>query len=286
MEHHSNLLPWQELSQKKGLIIRYVPIINGTLDMNKFKTLINKNTRVVAVTHVSNVLGTINDIKEIAKLVHRYHAILVVDGAQSVAHFAVDVKKLDCDFFVFSGHKMMGPTGVGVLYGKYALLETLNPVAKGGGMVSQVSFSHATWNEIPARFEAGTPPIAEVIGLGRAVRYLEEIGMDTIYTYEKELTTYALTRLKELRGVEVYGPRKDRSSVISFGVKGIHGHDVATILNHKGVAIRAGHMCAMPLVREILKVNDVCRASLSIYNTSHDIDKMIEGIKEAQKIFQ
>ena len=289
MEHHSNIVPWQQQAKERGAVIKYIKINEeGELDMQHLQESITKKTKIVSLVHMSNVLGTINDVKEIGKLVHVHGALLIVDGAQSIPHFPIDVKDLDCDFLAFSGHKMTGPTGIGVLYGKRKLLETLDPFLYGGDMISEVSFAHAVWNDLPWKFEAGTPQIAEAIGLGNAVDYLQEIGMDNIREHEESLTSYALTELNKIPGVVVYGPNnaQQRGSVFSFNVAGIHPHDMATILDREGIAIRAGHMCAMPLVTEILKLPSVCRASLYFYNTTEEIDALAKGIKKAKEIFK
>jgi len=288
MEHHSNLVPWQQLAKEKEILISFIPVTaEGKLDIKKLHEMITRKTKIVSITHVSNVLGTINDVKTVAKLVHSNGSLLIVDGAQGVPHISIDVKKLDCDFLVFSSHKMLGPTGIGVLYGKKNLLENLDPFLYGGDMISEVSFAHAKWNELPWKFEAGTPPIAEAIGLGKAIDYLNELGMENIKDYEEYLTEYAIKKLKEIKGLTLYGPQdaKERTSLFSFNVEGIHPHDMATILDREGIAIRAGHLCAMPLVTEILKANSVCRASLYFYNTPEEIDNLVDGIKKAKNIF-
>ncbi|MEK6940920.1 MAG: cysteine desulfurase [Nanoarchaeota archaeon] len=287
MEHHSNIVPWLEAAKKEGYIIKYVKITeNGELDMNHLKSLLlNSHVGVVSVTHMSNVLGSINNVKEIAKLAHEKGALCIVDGAQSVPHIPIDVKDIDCDFFCFSGHKMAGPTGIGVLYGKKELLNDMEPANFGGDMISEVHFDHATWNDLPWKFEAGTPNIAGGIGLGAAVEYLDSIGMDKIRDYEEFLTEYALTKLKGIEGVTIYGSSKKRGGVISFNVKDIHPHDVGTILDRDGIAIRGGHMCAMPLIKTVLKLNSVCRISLYFYNTTEDIDKLVTAIHKAKEVF-
>ena len=247
---------------------------------------INDKTKIVSVTHVSNVLGTINNVKEIGKKAHEKNAIFIVDAAQSVPHMKVDVKDLNVDFLCFSGHKMLGPTGIGVLYGKKELLEKLNPVFYGGDMISKVEFEDSEWNELPWKFEAGTPNISGGIGLGKAIDYLETIGMDKIKEHVNYLTNYALSQLKEVENVKVYGPEKNRAGVVSFSIKDIHAHDVAAILDREGIAIRAGHMCAMPLVTKVLGEVSVCRASLYFYNTTEEIDKLIDGIEKVKGVFK
>lgn len=286
MEHHSNIVPWQQLSKLKKIKLNFVKIDKeGNLDIEDLKKLLNKKTKLVSVTHVSNVLGTINPIKEIAKLVHQNNSLLVVDGAQSIPHMKIDVKDLDVDFFVFSGHKMYGPTGIGVLYGKKHLLEKMTPFLYGGDMIREVTFEYTNFNSLPWKFEAGTPQIAEAIALGSAIDYLTEIGMDNIEEYEKELTNYLYKKLSEQKDVKIYGPKK-RSSLVSFNLSDIHPHDVASILDSEGIAIRAGHMCAMPLVREVLKETAICRASLSFYNTKEEIDKFILALDKVRRTFK
>ena len=289
MEHHSNIVPWQEYAKEKGLIIKYIKVDkDGRLNLKNAEKLITDKTKIVSITHMSNVLGTINPVKEIGKLAHSHGAYFVVDGAQSVPHLKVDIKEMDCDFFAFSGHKMMGPTGIGVLYGKKKLLEAMDPFMYGGDMISEVSFKAATWNELPWKFEAGTPNIAGGIGLGAAVDYLNGIGMEKIREYEEYLAEYALKKVGEIENIEIYGPLevKERGAAISFNIKGVHSHDVSTILDRYGVAIRGGHLCAMPLVKSVLGVNSVCRASLYIYNTLEEIDRLVEGIKKVKEIFK
>src|SRR3989344_842862 len=255
MEHHSNLVPWQQLAKDKKIKVKYIRINKDfELDMEHAKEIINKKTKIVSVTHVSNVLGTINPIKKIGDLAKEVGAIFIVDSAQGIPHLPIDVKEIDCDFLCFSGHKMLGPTGIGVLYGKKKMLEKLNPFLFGGEMIREVSFEDSKWNDLPWKFEAGTPNIAGGIGLGAAVDYLRSIGMENIKDYEEYLTAYAFKRLNEA-GVKVYCARNPdkRSGVLTFKVEGMHAHDVAALLDRHGIAIRAGHMCAMPLVNKILK---------------------------------
>jgi len=282
MEHHSNLVPWQQLAKEKGIIVRYIKVKDFELKLNNE---INDKTKIVAVTHMSNVLGTINDVKGLAKIAHKNNALIIVDGAQSISHLKIDVKDLDVDFIAFSGHKMYGPTGIGVLYGKKELLERMNPFMYGGDMVREVSLEDSSWNELPWKFEAGTPNIAGAIGLGYAVDYLSEIN--DIKDYEEDLTKYALEKLGEIDGIEIYGKKdmKNRGSVISFNLKGVHPHDVASIFDKEGIAIRGGHMCAMPLVVDVLKQVSVNRASLAFYNTKEEIDKFIDVVKKIKEIF-
>ena len=284
MEHHSNLVPWQQICKETGAELRFIPIDkDGKLNLKKIP--INNNTRVVSVAHVSNVLGTINPIKELSKIVHQYDALFVVDGAQSVPHMKVDVKDLNMDFLAFSGHKMLGPTGIGVLYGKKELLKKLHPFLTGGGMISDVKKDVSEWADIPNKFEAGTPNIEGAIALGAAVDYLENIDMDEINKNVKDLVSYLMKRLLELDNISIYGPENgDRTALVSFNLLDIHPHDVAEILDKEGVAIRAGHMCAKPLM-DILGVNAVCRASPYFYNTKEDIDHLIKSLKKVQEVF-
>ncbi len=288
MEHHSNLVPWQQLAKDKKIKIRFIRINkNFELDMEHAKELINKRTKIVSVTHVSNVLGTINPVKEIGRLAKEVGAVFIVDSAQGIPHLKVDVKDINCDFLCFSGHKMLGPTGIGVLYGKKKMLEELNPFLFGGEMIREVNFEYSSWNDLPWKFEAGTPNIAGGIGLGAAIDYLKNIGMENIKKYEEYLTNYAFKKLNEA-GLKVYcakNPEK-RSGVLTFKVDGMHAHDVAALLDRHGIAIRAGHMCAMPLVTKILGENALCRASLYFYNTTEDIDNLASGIKKAREVFQ
>jgi len=286
MEHHSNLVPWQQLAKEKGIIVKYIPVTEDyKLDLESAKQLITDKTKIVSVTHMSNVLATINPIKELAQLAHDKNAILIVDAAQSVPHIKVDVKDLDVDFLAFSGHKMLGPTGIGILYGKKNLLENLSPFLYGGDMVSEVTFEDSKWNELPWKFEAGTPNIAQGLALGTAIDYYKELGFQNIQEYEEELTNYTLEKLSTIQKITIYRP-KSGGPVISFNLDGIHPHDVSTILDRQNIAIRGGHMCAMPLVDNILNAGSVCRVSLSFYNTKEEIDQLIIGLKKAQEIFK
>ena len=284
MEHHSNFVPWQQLAKQRNLKLRFIKIDEeGNLDDESIKENITKKTKIVSLTHVSNVLGTINPIEEIAKIAHESGALMVVDGAQAVPHMPVDVKKLDADFYAFSGHKMLGPTGVGVLYGKKELLEKMQPFLYGGEMIREVRFDDTSFNELPWKFEAGTMNIAEGIGLGVAVDYLNKIGMKQIQERDNELVEYAMEKLKEIYGITIYGP-KERGAVISFNVHGVHAHDVSQILDSEGVAIRAGHHCAMPL-HSVLGVSSTARASFYLYNTEEEIDVMAKAIGKVKKVF-
>ena len=289
MEHHSNLVPWQQLAKGKNVKVRYIKINkNFELDMEHARELVSNKTKIVSVTHVSNVLGTVNDIKEIGRLARSVGAVFIIDSAQGAPHLPIDVKNIDCDFLCFSGHKMLGPTGTGVLYGKRKMLERLDPFLFGGEMIKEVSYEDSSWNDLPWKFEAGTPNIAGGIGLGRAADYLLDVGMDKIKQYEGYLTEYTIKRLNEIDGVKIFAPSdlKKRSSVVSFKVEGMHAHDVVALLDRDGVAIRGGHMCAMPLVTKVLKEQSICRASLYFYNTPRDIDKLVEGVKKAKEVFQ
>jgi len=287
LEHHSNIVPWQQIARHTGAIVRYIRVTTqGKLDMEHAATLLGPRTKIVSVAHVSNVLGTINPVYELGQMAHAQGAILCVDGAQSIPHMAVDMRALDCDFFAFSGHKMLGPTGIGGLYGKRALLEKMEPFLAGGGMISEVTFEGASWNDLPWKFEAGTPPIAEGIGLGAATAYLQQVGMAAVQAHEHMLVSYALEQMQQVHDLELYGPEADaRGGVVSFNLQGIHPHDMASILDQYGVAIRAGHHCAMPLMH-VLGVNGTCRASFYMYNTFDEIDTLIEAVGEARRLLR
>lgn len=287
MEHHSNLLPWQQLAKRKQAKLNFIEInSDGLLDIKNLKSKINSKTKIVALTHVSNVLGTINPIKELTDLAHEKGAIVVVDGAQAVGHFPIDVAELNVDFYAFSGHKMFAPTGIGVLYGKKDLLDKMPPYRLGGEMIANVTREGATWAEVPYKFEAGTPNIAGAIGLGAAIDYLQSLDFELIQKHEQELTSYALEKLKNVLGLTIYGPQKGngRIGVISFNLKNIHPHDLATALDLNGIEVRAGHHCAQPLMAS-LDTESTVRASLSIYNTKDDIDKLVSSLHEAKEFF-
>lgn len=287
MEHHSNLLPWQQLAKRKQAKLNFIEInSDGLLDIENLKSKINSKTKIVALTHVSNVLGTINPIKELTDLAHEKGAIVVVDGAQAVGHFPIDVAELNVDFYAFSGHKMFAPTGIGVLYGKKDLLDKMPPYRLGGEMIANVTREGATWAEVPYKFEAGTPNIAGAIGLGAAIDYLQSLDFELIQKHEQELTSYALAKLKNVSGLTIYGPQKSngRIGVISFNLKNIHPHDLATALDLNGIEVRAGHHCAQPLMAS-LDTESTVRASLSIYNTKDDIDKLVSSLHEAKEFF-
>jgi cysteine desulfurase/selenocysteine lyase len=285
MEHHSNLVPWQQFAKEHHMRLRIIKVKDDfTLDMEDAKQKINEKTGLVAFTHVSNVLGTINPIEELIKLAKEKKAFTVVDAAQSISNIKIDVDKLDCDFLVFSSHKMLGPTGVGVLYGKKELLEELPPFNFGGGMIKTVRWGDAEWAKSPEKFEAGTQNIGEAIGLAEAISYLNEIGVENIGDWEKELTKYALEKLREVPGIKIYNPGADKSAgIISFSMGKIHPHDVSGILNEKAIAVRAGHCCAMPLVKKLGIPEGVSRISFSIYNTFEEIDELVKALKEVNR---
>ena len=286
MEHHSNILPWQEACRKTGAKLVYAYLKDGGLDLEDFREKLTDRTKFVSITHASNVLGVINPIQELAQLAHEKGAIMVVDGAQSVPHMKIDVQKLDADFFVFSGHKMAGPTGIGVLYGKEHYLNQMSPVEFGGEMIDFVYEQSATWKELPWKFEAGTPNMAGAIGLAAAIDYLEAIGMDAIEHHEQELIAYVFPKLQAIEGLEIYGSQDlaKRSGVISFNLGNLHPHDLATALDYEGVAVRAGHHCAQPLI-QYLEVPATARASFYLYNTKEDCDKLVEALIKTKEFF-
>jgi cysteine desulfurase/selenocysteine lyase len=286
MEHHANLVPWQLLAKAVGAELRFWPMKeDGTLDIDAGRKLMDARVAMVAVTHISNVLGTINPVREITEIAHHYGAKVLVDGAQAAPHMALDLTDMDVDFYAFSGHKMLGPTGIGVLWGKPEILNDMDPFLTGGEMIREVFLDHATWNEIPYKFEAGTPPITEAVGLGTAVRYLEDVGMDWVYTHCRAITTLAWDKLSREPGITLYGPPVDRGALVTFNVEGIHPHDLAGLLDQEGIAIRAGHHCAQPLMRW-LGVSATARASFYLYNTPEEVDLLIEGIRIAKKVLQ
>jgi cysteine desulfurase/selenocysteine lyase len=287
MEHHSNLIPWQQVAKATGATLKYFPLQeDGTLSLDDVKATITSNTKIVAVTLVSNVLGVINPIKEIAQIAHKNGAVMVVDGAQGVPHMKVDVQDLDCDFLAFSGHKMCGPTGIGVLYGKKQLLENMEPVEFGGEMIDFVDLYDSTWKELPWKFEGGTPIIAGAIGLGAAIDFLQEVGLENILEHEHKLTAYALEKMSAVEGMTIYGPQDaaKRAGVVTFNISDVHPHDVATVLDAEGIAVRAGHHCAQPLMKW-LNVSATARASFYLYNTEEDIDKLVEGLVKTKEYF-
>ncbi|MRM56826.1 SufS family cysteine desulfurase [Lactococcus lactis subsp. cremoris] len=286
MEHHSNIVPWQEVAKKTGAILKFVYLKDGQLDMDDLRKKITNQTKFVSIAHVSNVLGTINPVEGITKIAHEHGAYMAVDGAQSTPHMAIDLQKMDVDFFAFSGHKMMGPTGIGVLYGKEELLNQFEPVEFGGEMIDFVYESHSTWTELPWKFEAGTPNIAGAIALGAAIDYIQELGIDQIHQHEIELIDYLMPKLQEIEGLKIYGPKDNvkRGGLIAFNIEGLHPHDVATALDMEGVAVRAGHHCAQPLLN-YLETPATARASFYLYNTKADCDKLVEALKKTKEFF-
>ena len=288
LEHHANLIPWQQLAKRTGAELVWFPIDNeGRLDLSKIDELINDRTKVVAITHQSNVLGTIVPIEKLVTASHAVGALFVLDACQSAPHFKIDVKKLDIDFLAFSGHKALGPTGVGILWGRLDLLNQMEPFLTGGSMIETVTMTEATWAKSPKRFEAGVPNMAQAVGFAAAIKYLEALGMDNVAKHEQELTSYALDKFKDLSGVNVIGPKNniDRGSVISFTMDGIHPHDVGQVLDQYGIAVRTGHHCAWPLMRKLGLVGTT-RASFYIYNDESDVDSLISAIGEAKKYFK
>ena len=284
MEHHANIVPWQQLAKRKGAKLVFIPLeSDGTIKLESVESVMSEKTKIVAIAHVSNVLGTVNDVKSIAKIAHDNDAYIVVDGAQAVPHMTVDVQDLDVDFYAFSSHKMLGPTGVGVLYGKAEILDHLEPVEYGGDMIDYVYKEDATWTDLPVKFEAGTPMIAEAIGLGEAIDYLTEVGMDNIHDYEQELVNYAYEQMEKIDGITIYGP-KERAGLITFNLDGVHPHDLATALDQDGIAVRAGHHCAQPLMKW-LDTNSTARASFYIYNTKEEVDTFIRGLERTKEFF-
>ena len=287
MEHHSNLVPWQKVAQDQGALLRFIPLTSEqTLDLSGLDGLLTERTKLLTLNHMSNVLGTINPVKELAETAHRVGARVLVDGAQSVPHLKVDVKDLDCDFLAFSGHKMLGPTGIGALYVKQEVFEGMEPFLRGGEMVRQVWDDSATWNDLPLRFEAGTPNIADTIALGAAIDYLEALGMENVRQHEIDITEYALKAFAELEDVKVFGPRDtaQRGGIVSFYSEDVHPHDIGTMLDREGIAIRTGHHCAMPLMGK-LSVPATARASFYVYNTEEEVDLLVAAIKETLKYF-
>lgn len=285
MEHHSNIVPWQLLAEATGARVVEAPITDrGELNMDAFRGLLGGNTRIVAIGHVSNALGTINPVKEVIAAAHEVGAVVVVDGAQAAPHLKIDVAELDVDFYAISSHKMFGPSGVGVLYGKRALLEAMPPYQGGGDMILTVSFEETSYNELPHKFEAGTPNIAGVIGFGAAIDYLERIGLDAIACYEHELLEYGTARLLEVGGLRMIGEAHDKASVLSFVLDGVHPHDIGTILDQEGIAVRTGHHCAQP-VMDRFGVAATTRASLAMYNTRDDIDRLVAALQKVREIF-
>lgn len=285
MEHHSNIVPWQILCDEKGTKLRVAPINDaGELILDEFAKLLTSRTKIVAVAHVSNALGTVNPLAQIIELAHKKNIPVLVDGAQAVPHMKVDVQALDCDFYTLSSHKMFGPMGIGVLYGKAELLEAMPPYQGGGDMISSVTFEKTTYNKLPFKFEAGTPDVAGAIGLGAAVEYLNEVGMDNIAKYEHELLVYATDKLSAITGVGLIGTAKERAGVISFVIENVHPHDVGTILDQEGIAIRTGHHCAQPIM-DRFGIPATARASFAFYNTKEEVDALVNGIVKVQEVF-
>lgn len=284
MEHHSNIIPWQQAAKATGAKLVYLPLQDdGTISLEDVRNAVTNKTKIVAIAHVSNVLGTINPVKEIAKIAHEHDAVIVVDGAQGVPHMEVNVQELDCDFYAFSGHKMLAPTGIGVLYGKKELLEAMEPVEFGGEMIDFVYLHESTWKELPWKFEGGTPIIAGAIGLGAAIDFLNEIGMDAISAHEEKITSYAMERISSVDGIQIYGPQ-ERAALVTFNLGDVHAHDASTILDSFGIAVRAGHHCAQPLMKS-LGVVATARASFYIYNTEEEVDRLVEGLVKAKEYF-
>ncbi|HDT8285258.1 TPA: cysteine desulfurase [Listeria monocytogenes] len=287
LEHHSNLIPWQQLAKRKGAVLKYIELEeDGTISVEQAKKAIGEKTKIVALAHVSNVLGTITPIKEIAAIAHQFGAVILVDGAQAVPHMEVDVVDLDADFYAFSGHKMMAPTGIGALYGKRELLDAMGPTEFGGEMIDFVELYDSTWKELPWKFEAGTPIIGGAIALGAAIDYLAEVGLENIQAHEQALASYAIEEMSKIEGITIYGPKdaSKRCGLVTFNLEGAHPHDIATILDEDGVAIRAGHHCAQPLMKW-LDVSSTARASFYIYNTKEEIDALIDGLKLTKEYF-
>ncbi|WP_431197631.1 cysteine desulfurase [Staphylococcus equorum] len=286
MEHHANIVPWQQLAKRKKAELKFIPMTqDGELAIEDVKATINEKTKIVAIAHVSNVLGTINDIKAITEIAHEHGAIISVDGAQAAPHMDIDMQDLGVDFYSFSGHKMLGPTGIGVLYGKRTLLNNMEPIEFGGDMIDFVDKHEASWADLPTKFEAGTPLIAQAIGFAEAIKYLQNLGFEAIHQHESRLTQYAYDKMSEIEGIEIYGPAKDRrAGIITFNMTDVHAHDVATAVDTEGVAVRAGHHCAQPLMKW-LKQSSTARASFYIYNTKEDIDQLVEALKQTKEFF-
>ncbi|MCM2590984.1 cysteine desulfurase [Rossellomorea marisflavi] len=287
MEHHSNIIPWQQLAKEKGAVLKYVPLQeDGTITLEDVRATITSRTKIVAIMMVSNVLGTMNPIKEITKIAHENGAVMMVDGAQAAPHMKIDVQDLDCDFFAFSGHKMVGPTGIGVLYGKKKHLEAMEPVEFGGEMIDFVGLYDSTWKELPWKFEGGTPIIAGAIGLGAAIDFLEDIGLSNIEAHEHRLAAYALEKMSAVEGMKIFGPQDpaQRAGLVTFNIDDVHPHDVATVLDSEGIAVRAGHHCAQPLMKW-LNVSATARASFYLYNTEEEIDRLVAGLVKTKEFF-
>ena len=287
MEHHSNLVPWQKVAQEQGATLRFMPLTpEQTIDLSNLDSLLTSRTKLLTLNHMSNVLGTINPVKELTEAAHRVGARVLIDGAQSVPHLKVDVNDLDCDFMAYSGHKMLGPTGIGVLYVKEEVIQDMEPFLRGGEMVRQVWDDRATWNDLPLRFEAGTPNIADTIAMGAAIDYLNALGMDNVREHEIAITDYALNAFQEIEDVKVFGPRdmSQRGGIVSFHCDYVHPHDIGTMLDQQGIAIRTGHHCAMPLMGK-LSVPATARASFYVYNTEEEVDMLVKAVKETLRFF-
>lgn len=286
MEHHSNIIPWQLLCNRKNIKLRIIPILtNGELDLANFNKLLNHKTKLISLVHVSNTLGTINPVKQIIQIAHQKNIPVLLDGAQAIANLAIDVEDLDCDFYVFSGHKIFGPTGIGILYGKAQYLEKMSPYQGGGQMILQVNFKESIYNDLPYKFEAGTQPIAEVVGLGAAIDYINQLDLTAVYQHKQQLLTYATEKLQTIPGLTVFGNAKNKVSILSFLLDQIHPHDIGTILNNYGIAIRVGHLCTLPIM-DFYKIPALNRSSFSIYNTFEEIDKLYNALLMAKKIFK
>lgn len=285
MEHHSNIVPWQLLCERTGAVLRVIPINDdGELKLEAYQSLLGPKTKLVSIVHISNALGTINPVKQIVDLAHEHDALVLVDGAQATAHTGIDVQALDCDFYVFSGHKMFGPTGIGVLYGKTDLLNAMPPYQSGGDMIKMVTLEKTLFNELPYKFEAGTPHIAGVIGMGAAINYIKSIGLDNIAAYEHDLLDYAAAAVSDIKGLKLVGTAKKKTSILSFTLGNIHAHDIGTILDHEGIAVRAGHHCAMP-VMERFGIPATARASFALYNSRGEVDTLVKALNKCKEIF-
>lgn len=287
MEHHSNIIPWQQLAKERGAILKYVELEkDGTISLEQVRAAVTERTKIVSMVYVSNVLGTMNPVKEVAQIAHENGAVMVVDGAQAAPHLKIDVQQLDCDFFAFSGHKMCGPTGIGVLYGKKELLNNMEPVEFGGEMIDFVGLYDSTWKELPWKFEGGTPIIAGAVGLGAAIDFLNEIGLNEIEKHEHQMAAYAMDKMSGIEGLEIYGPAdpQHRAGIVTFNLNDVHPHDVATVLDMSGIAVRAGHHCAQPLMKW-LEVTATARASFYLYNSESDVDRLVEGLRSAKEYF-
>ncbi len=286
LEHHSNIVPWNFHREKKGVVIKWAPVReDGSFDLAAFEALITPRTKIVAITHMSNVTGTIVPIRDVVRIAHAHGAKVMVDGSQGAVHLPVDVQALGCDFYVFTGHKVYGPTGIGVLWGRKELLEAMPPWQGGGEMIREVTEDFVTYNEPPHRFEAGTPPIVQAIGLGAALRYMESLGREAILAHEEDLRDYAMARLSEMNSIRIFGTTKEKGAIVAFEMAGAHAHDVATIIDRAGVAVRAGTHCAMPLLSRF-GVTSTCRASFALYNTRDEVDVLVAALRKAETLFR